>query len=110
MAISGYRDESANALTHRSLPLPTGRVRRGGQHGKGMPRDHQVLVSRDDADHAPTVRPAHRVGMGRVALGVEPEPEVLEPLASLPTDGGGPLADAAGEDEQVEPAQRRREG
>ena len=48
--------------------------------------------------------------MGRVALVVELEPEVLEPLAGLPSDGGGPLADAAGEDEQVEPAQRRREG
>src|SRR6266581_149015 len=74
-----------------------------------MTRDHQVLLGRNDADAASTIRPADRVSVGGVALGVEPEPEMIEPLTSLPPHGRRPLADASGKNKGVEATQRCRE-
>jgi len=47
--------------------------------------------------------------VGGVALGVEPEPEMIEPLTGLPPHGRRPLADTSGEYEGVEATQRCRE-
>ena len=47
---------------------------------------------------------------GRVPPVVEGDPEESEPLAGAAADLGGVLADAAGEDERVQPAEGRAEG
>src|SRR5215211_5864461 len=69
-----------------------------------VPGDHQIFVGRHDED-------GHRGGVAgddgrvrRVAIGVEPDAEELEALADALPDGRGVLADAARENESVEPA------
>src|SRR6266508_2989836 len=98
-----------NRRGNHDLARSLGRSSRGGEHLPHMPHDHQVLVGRDDADDAAAVRPADRVRVGGVALGVEPEPEMIQPLTGLPAHWSRPLADSSGEHEGVEAAERCRE-
>ena len=74
-----------------------------------MARDHQVLVGRNDPDRTRAAVDADDRVMVRVPLGIDADAEMREPVAHVPAHRRGVLADAAREDERVEPAQDRRE-
>src|SRR5918993_4070863 len=67
--------------------------------------DHQVFVGRHDADSHRGIVAGDDRRVRRVALGVDPDAEELEALADALSHWRGVLADAAREDEGVEPAE-----
>src|SRR5882724_8974592 len=79
------------------------------ERGPRVPRDHEILVSRDDADRARAGRHADGRGVARVVPRVESDAQVLEPPADLPADGRGALSDPAREDQRVETIEDGRE-
>src|SRR6266487_6608254 len=71
-----------------------------------MTRDHEFLVGGERPDRHPAVAPADAGTAGGIGGSIEREPEPRRLLAHPRSDLGRALADAAGEDERIEPAER----
>ena len=73
-----------------------------------MASDHDLLVGRQRPDRYRAPRRADARATRGVRRGIEHEPEPCRLLADPRADFRGMLADAAGEHERIEPAERRR--
>src|SRR5258706_3409662 len=82
----------------------------GGEYARSVPRDGVFLIGRHHAHRAGAVVGADDGGARSVAGGVQADPEVREPSADSLADRWGVLADAAGEDKGVEPAEGGGQG
>jgi hypothetical protein len=69
-----------------------------------VPGDHQIFVCRHDANRHRGAVAGDDPRVRHVAIGIEPDAEKLEALADALPDGCRVLADAARENEGVEPA------
>src|SRR5512144_2588601 len=95
-------------------PCSTGRaassvmavLRSAGEDARGVARDHQLLVGGDDPRRYRALRRRYaravRAVRGAVELDAEPRGIAADALAQAPAV----LADARGEDDRVEPAER----
>lgn len=80
-----------------------------GRNFAHFPRDHALFVGGNDENLEPAMVGAdsHLIITVRVRIKLEAEP--FRAFCSLPANGHRVLADASGEDEQLELSQRRRE-
>src|SRR6266576_5179932 len=100
---------SAGHLQGRSSERPFFISHGAEDQSPRVTRDHQVLVSRDDAHRASTGRHTDRIGVRLVALRIEIDPQILKAAAHLEPDRRGPLSDAGGEDQKIESAEHGRQ-
>src|SRR5208337_323182 len=71
-----------------------------------MPGYHQILVRWDNRNEAPAVIGANRIGISLIPFAIELDAEVSQTTAGLPSHPGSAFSDPAGEDQEVESAQR----
>ena len=80
------------------------RLLQAGHQLAAVAGDHQFLVGADDGDGAGAARGADDAGGGQLGLG-EVDAEVFEAGADAAAHGAGAFADAASEDQLVEPGE-----
>ena len=77
------------------------------KYPEGVPGDDQVFVGGDDSHCARTLPGRSRICVCRISSFVEQDAEMSQSTADAQADRRGLLADAAGEDEGIESAERR---